>query len=101
MPIAAHTTDNPKEFQNQLNMIRREEFRNILRNDYKNDANAAEIVVLVEKLIGWKMDQIDSRLDRLEKYQKRHGRLLIALCEKLGVDWKIIWENDSDDSDTE
>ena len=101
MPIAAHMNDNSQAFEASLKMIGREEFRNILRRNYANDGNAAEIAVLVEKLIGWKMDQIDSRLDRLEKYQKRHGKLLIALCEKLGVDWKIIWENDSDENEIE
>ena len=51
MPIATHTTDNPREFERQLNKVRHEKSKKVLGADYKNDANAAEVTVLVEKLM--------------------------------------------------
>ena len=51
MPIAAHMKDNPQAFEDAIGLIRGEEFRSILRGKYANDANAAEIALLVEKMM--------------------------------------------------
>ena len=78
MPIAAHTDIDAKAFANQLNNVQNEGRKKMLQRDYEGDANAAEITVLVEKL----MKDIYEKLEEIEATTAKEATVKTLAKEK-------------------
>ena len=94
-----------KAFRNELNKINNKDIRNNLRNYFPDDLEAAQIAVVVDKLIGKLLDDIDKRTKKISKDIRFHfddpsGRIrkienrlntvddkLDKLLEHLGVEY--------------
>ena len=85
------------EFKAELDKINTKDIRENLQNYFPDDLDAARIAVVVDKLIGKMLGDIDKRTRKISKDMNFHfddpdGRvvkmekMLVAICDKLKID---------------
>lgn len=64
-----------------VNKISNAGVREIIEKEFPNNETAARVGVRADVIV----TDIFRELSEIKKYQKRHGKLLIAICEKLNI----------------